>query len=102
MTDLFEYARTAHAKEFGGSTYDEARDGDRLKKQLQAVRSVMLRSGWVTLKDLAEQVGAPESSVSARLRDLRKLQFGGYRVDRRYVRRGLWEYRIAVGENVSG
>ena len=97
MTEtLFDYAQRAHTREFGGSTYDENRDGDRLKKQLDAVRSIMLRSGWVTLKDLALQVKAPESSVSARIRDLRKLQFGGYTIEREYVSKGLWRYRIKV------
>jgi hypothetical protein len=96
LTDLFTYAQEAHAKEFGGSTYDEKRDGDRLKKQFHAVRSIMLRSGWVTLKDLAAQVKAPESSVSARIRDLRKSQFGGYTIEREYVERGLWKYRIKI------
>jgi hypothetical protein len=99
MTEtLFDYAQRAHTREFGGATYDEKRDGDRLKKQLAAVRSIMLRSGWVTLKDLAAQVNAPESSVSARIRDLRKSQFGGYTIERRYKERGLWEYRVSIGE----
>jgi hypothetical protein len=95
---LFDYAQRAHTREFGGATYDEKRDGDRLKKQLAAVRSIMLRNGWVTLKDLAAQVQAPESSVSARIRDLRKPQFGGYTIERQYVSKGLWKYRIKIGE----
>jgi hypothetical protein len=94
---LFDYAQRAHAREFGGATFDGKRDGDRLRKQLNAVRSIMLRSGWVTLAYLAKEVGAPESSVSARIRDLRKLQFGGYTIERRYKDRGLWEYRVRIG-----
>jgi len=41
-------------------------------------------------------VQAPEASVSARLRDLRKAKFGGYRVERQRVRegRGLYHYRL--------
>lgn len=93
---LFDYAQRAHAKEFGGATYDEKRDGDRLRKQLDAVRSFMLRNGWVTLKDLAGAVGAPEASVSARLRDLRKQQHGAYTIEREYVSQGLWRYRIKI------
>lgn len=98
MTDLFEYARTAHSREFGGATYDEMRDGDRLRAQLDRVRSFMLANGWVTLRQLSEAVGAPESSVSARLRDLRKTQFGAYVVERRYKDRGLWEYKLGGGQ----
>ena len=35
--------------------------------------------------------GAPPASASARLRQLRK---EGYEVQREYVRRGLWKYRV--------
>lgn len=79
---------------FAGSTFDAKRDGDRLKIQLDAVRSVMMDGQWRTLADIGGRVKAPEASVSARLRDLRKTKFGGYTVERRYVRRGLYEYRI--------
>jgi hypothetical protein len=94
---LFDYAQRAHTREFGGATYDEKRDGDRLKKQLAAVRSIMLRNGWMTLEAISEQTGAPQASVSARIRDLRKSQFGGYTIEREYVSKGLWRYRIAIG-----
>lgn len=80
--------------EFGGSTFDPKRDTSRLRAQLHKVRSVMLAGGWHTLTDLAEKVGAPEASVSARLRDLRKLKFGAYTIERRYVERGLFEYHL--------
>lgn len=93
---LFDYAQRAHSKEFGGATYDEKRDGNRLKAQLGRVRSVMLRNGWMTLEAISEQTGDPPASVSAKLRDLRKLQFGAYTVEREYVSRGLWKYRIKI------
>ncbi len=96
MTDLFQYAQEHHSKEFGGATYDEKRDGSRLKAQLDRVRSVMLRNSWMTLEQLAEQAEAPQASVSARIRDLRKLQFGGYTIEREYVSRGLFKYRIKI------
>lgn len=98
VTDLFEYAQRAHSREFGGATYDEQRDGSRLRVQLEAVKAIMLRTGWITLADLAEQANAPESSVSARIRDLRKSQFGGYTIDKEYVSRGLWRYRMVLGK----
>jgi hypothetical protein len=79
---------------FDGETYDEARDRARLSRQLNRVWEAMRDRRWRTLGDLAEELGDPEASISARLRDLRKEKFGGYRVRRRYVRRGLWEYRL--------
>lgn len=88
---------------FDGQTYDAAHDRDRLAEQLGKVRSVMLDGAWRTLAGLAEVVGAPEASVSARLRDLRKPRFGSYAVERRYrgdLRRGLHEYRIVGSGSV--
>lgn len=97
MSDtLFDYAKRAHSREFGGATYNEARDGDRLKAQIGRVRTVMKQSGWITLESLAKQTGDPQASVSARLRDLRKTQFGGYTIERRYKDRGIWEYRLGM------
>lgn len=96
MTEtLFDYAQRAHAKEFGGATYDEGRDSDRLKAQLGRVRVVMQRGEWMTLAAVASETGDPEASVSARIRDLRKFHFGNHKIERRYVSRGLWAYRMA-------
>lgn len=80
---------------FDGETFDKERDGKRLWTELAAVRQHMLRSDWRTLAEVAGWLGYPEASVSARLRDLRKAKFGGWNVERRYVSRGLWEYRLA-------
>lgn len=79
---------------FGGRTYVRERDGSRLADQLAKVREAVSDGQWRTLHALAERVGAPEASVSARLRDLRKPQFGGLTVERRYVGNGLYEYRV--------
>lgn len=81
-----------------GATYQHQRDGERLHAQHERVRDLMLDSKWRTLSDIAEATGSPEASVSARLRDLRKPKFGAYLVERRYVRRGLFEYRLAFGQ----
>jgi hypothetical protein len=83
---------------FDGCTFEENRDGSRLQAQLDRVHAVMADGAWRTLRDLSESCGSPEASVSARLRDLRKPKFGGYEVERRYVRRGLHEYRLVVGQ----
>ena len=80
---------------FDGITINEERDNGRLQRQLQVVRCVMLeRPIWYTLAELSRRTNFPESSVSARLRDLRKARFGGYQVDRKYVDKGIWAYRV--------
>jgi len=83
---------------FDGATYEHARDGARLGDQMMAVLSVMADGQWRTLKQLAAAVDAPEASVSARLRDLRKPRFGGHTVNREYLRRGLYQYQLLVRE----
>ncbi len=79
---------------FGGDTYDRGRDRDRLKIQLAAVLNVVQDGRWHTLGELSGVTGAPEASVSARLRDLRKEKFGGRVVERQFVSKGLWQYRL--------
>ena len=85
---------------FDGATYDHARDAARLGDQMQAVFAAMKDGQYRTLSDIARMTGAPEASVSARLRDLRKPRFGGHTVSRQYLRRGLFQYQLAVGEAV--
>ena len=84
---------------FGGETYDPERDRGRLLSELERVRGAVSDGGWWTLSDLARVADAPEASCSARLRDLRKAKFGAHRVERRYVARGLWEYRVTFRSN---
>jgi len=84
---------------FGGETFDEAQDGDRLRTQFKRVFELMKDSEWRTLSDIhAEMPEASEAAISARLRDFRKDKFGGHTVDRRRVpgERGLFEYRLLV------
>ncbi len=87
--------------DFGGSTYREARDGERLRGLLLRVYSAMSDGQWHTLSELAQKCGGSEASVSARLRDLRKPRFGGYTVDRRRVSGGLFEYRVTKETGVE-
>lgn len=82
---------------FGGDTYSPAQDFTRLSRQLQLVFQVMKDGEWRTLGELAGIIGIPEQSASSRLRDLRKEQYGSYRVDRRHRSEavaGLYEYRL--------
>lgn len=77
-----------------GSTYDPAKDKQRLNAQTQRVYDVMRDGRWRTLRQLSDEAHAPEASVSARLRDLRKDKFGGHTVERRRTDGGLWTYRL--------
>lgn len=77
-----------------GQTYDHARDGKRLASQHERVLAALRDYEWHTLSGLSASTGDPEASVSARLRDLRKARFGAHKIERRYVRRGLHEYRL--------
>jgi hypothetical protein len=78
--------------------YEAKLDGERLGKQLDSVRKIMVRESFygsfVTLREIAVLSGYPEASISARLRDLRRL---GYLVEKRrrgVESRGLWEYAV--------
>jgi hypothetical protein len=77
-----------------GVTYVHERDGTRLAAQHIRVLECLRSGSWWTLQALSDATGDPEASVSARLRDLRKERFGSHEIERRYVRRGLWEYRL--------
>lgn len=74
-----------------GDTFDSGMDGERLGKQYVAVVKAMSDGKWHTLGSLSMMVGAPEASVSARLRDMRR---DGWEIDRRRVEggNGLHEY----------
>ena len=95
--DLFQWAErnTAH---FDGETYESDLDHGRLAAQLHAVRQFMADGQWRRLAEISEAVGAPEASVSARLRDLRKDKFGAHAVARRRCAPGTFEYRVEPKE----
>jgi len=79
---------------FGGITYQPEKDEARLTGQLKRVRECMSDSAWRTLAEISAVTGDPESSVSARLRDLRKPSFGLWTVDRRRRGPGTFEYQL--------
>lgn len=83
---------------FDGATYDHARDSSRLGDQMLVVFELMKDGRWRTLKEIAYGTSSPESSVSARLRDLRKARFGGHAVNRMYLKDGLFQYQLLVRE----
>lgn len=56
-------------------------DDRRLKTQLDRTLHAMRDGRPRTLTEIAALVGGSETSVSARIRDLRKKRFGGYDVE---------------------
>jgi hypothetical protein len=84
--------------DFDGKTYNPERDRSRLSVQLYRVKAVMGDGQWRTLEMIARAIRAPEASISARLRDFRKARNGNHVVERRFVRKGLWEYRLVVSD----
>ena len=92
--------------------------------QREVLRDVMLSASacdtWLTLEELSRMTSYPPASVSAHLRHLRKLQHGGYRVEKRCrasvklfspveepsATGPVWEYRLerkrASGTENSG
>lgn len=79
-----------------GETYVHERDGARLNRQHKLVFDCMQDGDWRTLQAISEETGAPEPSVSARLRDFRKVRFGGHTVERIYLGDGLFAYRLII------
>ena len=94
--DLLDWTPPVIHGDRDGETFDRARDGKRLNAQASAVYRVMSDGAWRSLSQIAAATDAPEASVSARLRDLRKPCFGGHTVERRHVERGLWLYRVVM------
>ena len=82
---------------FNGSDYVPECDWHRLTTQVEQIREYMLARGWKTLGEIEAATGHPQASISAQLRNLRKVRFGGYLVEKR--RRGdrsegLFEYLL--------
>lgn len=92
--NLFEWVPPQILGPRSGETYDEKRDRKRLDGQAADVYRYMQHGQLRTLADISAATGHPEASVSARLRDLRKSHLGGFTVERRYIARGLYQYRV--------
>jgi hypothetical protein len=83
---------------FDGADYNRSRDDVRLTGQILRVWDCVCDGKWRTLKEIAQETGDPEASVSAQLRHLRKPRFGGYTVEREYINNGLYKYRVIPKE----
>lgn len=66
----------------------------RATSQRETVFNVMLSGKWYTLQKLEQLTGYPQASISSRLRDFRKKEFGGHTVKRRNLGNGLYEYKL--------
>ena len=83
-------------KIFDGSDYDHNRDSQRLSKQQEKIFNLMRDGEWRTLKHIAYVTSAPETSVSAQLRNFRKPKFGSHTVEKDYDAHGLYYYRLVI------
>lgn len=81
---------------FNGPDYQPERDDARLTLQLETIRDLMLDGKWRTLAAIAKECRAPEASVSAQLRHLRKERFGRYIVNKEYLGNGLYHYQLVA------
>ena len=89
--------------DFDGDTYIPEKDRVRLSSQMMRVFKVMESGQWLTLAEISTQADAPESSVSARLRDLRKDTFGGHTVERERLGGGggTHKYKLIVNRYIE-
>jgi len=79
---------------FDGPEYQPERDQKRLSGQCLRIFDLMGDGIWRTLAEIEAGTGAPQPSVSAQLRHLRKERFGGHTVNRRCLGQGLFEYQL--------
>lgn len=86
---------------FDGPEYIPGRDQARLTSQICRVWNCMVDGKWRTLKEIADLIDAPESSVSAQLRHLRKSRFGAHEVEREHIKNGLFKYRVIPNQNID-
>ena len=78
----------------GGDTYSHDRDFLRLNAQHRRVYDAIIDGEWYSLGDISEITGDPQASISARIRDFRKKEFGKHYIIRRHIHHGLWKYKL--------
>lgn len=86
---------------FNGPDYLAARDDERLSNQTKRVFDCMKDGQWRTLFEIAEIAEAPQASVSAQLRHLRKDRFGHHTVEKEHVANGLFKYRLILNRDAA-
>lgn len=86
---------------FNGSDYSPEFDNQRLGKQHERIKSVMVDGKWRTLAEIARITKDPPASISAQLRHLRKERFGAWIVEKKTRGKresGLFEYRLLAAK----
>lgn len=86
---------------FDGSDYEKELDQSRLTGQIFKIADLMKDEKWRTLEEIESSIDEPQSSISAQLRNLRKVRFGQHTVNKR--RRGdrtngLFEYQLIINK----
>jgi hypothetical protein len=86
---------------FNGEDYCASLDKKRLKLQIVQIYLIIKDGKWRTLPELEKETGYMSSSISAQLRNLRKLRFGALKIEKRRrgnPTNGLFEYRLNLEE----
>ena len=91
-TQLDIYDAIQRAPSVIGSDINEA-DIPRLAAQQERIHRFILDGRRYTLRQISEATGAPEASVSAQLRHLRRQ---GHVIAKEHVRDGLYLYRLVT------
>ena len=92
---------TKETARFDGADYDSKRDNERLTGQLKRIFDLMKDGNFRTLADIERVTRAPQASISAQLRHLRRARFGGHIVNKRHrgePKFGLYEYQLIVNK----
>lgn len=85
------------ALRFDGHCYEKGYDQKRLTGQILRIYDLIEDGEWRTLSEIAKETGDHESSISAQLRNLRKVRFGEHVIEKRARGErvnGLFEYRL--------
>lgn len=71
-------------------------DVPRLRRQVDRVLAALQDGRWWTIPQLAGAARSSHCSASARIRDLRKIEYGGHTIETRRVknRPGVVEYHL--------
>jgi len=88
--------------DFDGHDYQSELDKVRLTGQMKRVYDLMKDGRRRNLAQIAARTGDPEGSISAQLRNLRKIRFGGHDVRKERVGNpmsGMYVYWIEVPDN---
>jgi hypothetical protein len=72
-------------------------DLPRIASLLRRVQDLMSDGAWRSLAQIRDACGGSETSVSARLRDLRRPEHGGFAVLRQRRPSGLYLYSLDLG-----